>query len=274
MPSKINFNNAANTGDLLDDATDGVGSFSSVDALRNQYFADLVAVLPFKASGSIGGIAWISGNSAANAYSVSQFAPWGSDSLFAHEVGHNLGSGHERISANPNQPDPCDGGYTGYACGHGNGAQGTIMSYLDDSAWSFVFSNPDLDCDGEPCGIANGQNNATDNKSSFNITAPLVSSFRVDTSNDRDKDGVQDEVDNCPNVQNPSQLNTDSDSQGNACDDDDDNDGVNDQADNCPVLENPDQVDADENGVGDACEDSSFCFPIKVNNSTSSLICL
>ena len=179
---QISFNNSANIGTLLDQVTNGTNAFSRVPALRNQYYADMVAVLPFSTGGSVAGIAWVNGDRERYAYSVSQFAVWGSDSVFAHELGHNLGSGHERRSANPTQSSPCSGGYTGYSCGHGNGSEGTIMSYLNDAAWNSVFSNPDLDCNGEPCGIAKGKSNAADNKTSFNITGPLIEAFRVDTT--------------------------------------------------------------------------------------------
>ena len=43
---------------------------------------------------------------------------------------------------------------------------------------------------------------------------------------DTDNDGINDSVDNCPSTANADQLNTDNDSQGNACDSDDDNDGI------------------------------------------------
>lgn len=271
---QLNFNNSENIGTLLSQARLGTGSFSNVHSIRDQYYADMVAVLPFRSGGSIGGVAYVNGNSQSYAYSVSQFAPYGSDALFAHEVGHNLGSGHERISANSSQPDPCGGGYTGYACGHGNGSQGTIMSYLNDRAWDFVFSNPGLDCESEPCGIAQGSPNAADNKTSFNITGPLIEAFRVDTSNDDDKDGVKNDVDNCPNVVNSNQLNTDGDLQGDACDNDDDNDGVNDNLDNCRLDENADQLDSNSNGVGDACEGGEVCFPIKSSAVKSAVVCL
>ncbi len=71
---------------------------------------------------------------------------------------------------------------------------------------------------------------------------------------DTDGDGVADSDDNCPSVANANQLNTDGDSEGNACDTDDDNDGVLDATDNCPLVSNPNQEDANSNGVGDACE--------------------
>ena len=179
---QVSFNNSTDIGTLLDQVTNGTNAFSGVPALRNQHFADMVAVLPFSTGGSVSGVAWVNGDRERYAYSVSQFAAWGSDSVFAHELGHNLGSGHERRSANPAQNSPCSGGFTGYSCGHGNGSEGTIMSYLNDAAWNSVFSNPNLDCNGEPCGIVKGQSNAADNKSSFNITGPLVEAFQVDTT--------------------------------------------------------------------------------------------
>jgi hypothetical protein len=45
---------------------------------------------------------------------------------------------------------------------------------------------------------------------------------------DADQDGVPDGSDNCPNVANPTQLNTDGDAQGDACDSDDDQDKTTD----------------------------------------------
>ena len=52
---------------------------------------------------------------------------------------------------------------------------------------------------------------------------------------DADGDGFADNVDNCPNVANPSQSNVDGDDQGDACDEDDDNDGVPDVEDTYPL---------------------------------------
>ena len=58
---------------------------------------------------------------------------------------------------------------------------------------------------------------------------------------DDDDDDVPNDDDNCPNVYNPDQLNSDGDSHGDACD-------------NCPFDDNEDQADADQDGVGDVCD--------------------
>jgi len=91
-----------------------------------------------------------------------------------------------------------------------------------------------------------------------------VISLTVVTGQDSDSDGVPDDLDNCPAVYNPDQVDTDLDGFGDACDGDDDGDGVLDTEDNCPLVANPDQADADEDGIGDACdtdedEDETVC---------------
>lgn len=58
---------------------------------------------------------------------------------------------------------------------------------------------------------------------------------------DTDKDGICDDVDNCPTTYNPDQADMDKDGYGDACD-------------NCVSTYNPDQADTDKDGVGDACE--------------------
>jgi CSLREA domain-containing protein len=58
---------------------------------------------------------------------------------------------------------------------------------------------------------------------------------------DVDGDGVHVDVDNCPIVYNPNQINSDTDSHGDACD-------------NCPNTDNETQADADSDGAGDACD--------------------
>jgi hypothetical protein len=71
---------------------------------------------------------------------------------------------------------------------------------------------------------------------------------------DVDGDQVADIDDNCALDANPDQLDTDADWIGDVCDLDDDEDGVLDVDDNCQVVINPDQTDTDTDGAGDACD--------------------
>lgn len=68
---------------------------------------------------------------------------------------------------------------------------------------------------------------------------------------DWDGDGVSNDNDSCPVIQNGDRLDTDLDGLGDACDQDADNDGIANIHDNCKTLANPGQVDLDGDGLGD-----------------------
>jgi len=79
---------------------------------------------------------------------------------------------------------------------------------------------------------------------------------------DADNDGLLNVADNCPFVPNVSQIDSDSNGQGDACDPvDRDGDGVWNITDNCPDHANASQVDSDTDGSGDACERNLAAVP-------------
>ena len=159
---------------VINDTADGINAFSAIPALRDNAGADLVTVLSANTNTSLStGKSFLLNGYSQYGISTVMLSENCCDSVFAHEIGHNFGSEHAHVTG-------CNGGYTGYACGHAQSAYqwGTIMSNLNSSPINFLFSNLDTDCLGEPCGIAEGEPLAADNKSSFNITRFLVSEFR------------------------------------------------------------------------------------------------
>jgi uncharacterized repeat protein (TIGR01451 family)/MYXO-CTERM domain-containing protein len=91
----------------------------------------------------------------------------------------------------------------------------------------------------------------SDNRGGF---ASSTLTIIVDGNRDGDGDGIPDVTDNCDDVANPDQIDTDGDGLGDICDDDDDNDGVPDATDNCVGVVNADQADSDNDGTGNSCD--------------------
>jgi choice-of-anchor B domain-containing protein len=77
-------------------------------------------------------------------------------------------------------------------------------------------------------------------------------------NSDIDNDTVLNAFDNCADVSNLNQLDSDNDGEGDACDADDDNDGILDEDDNCPTVPNTNQEDGDNDGIGDVCDDETI----------------
>ena len=94
---------------------------------------------------------------------------------------------------------------------------------------------------------------------------------------DADNDGVSNTDDNCPNIANPQQNDTDMDLIGDVCDDDiDGDDGVNNEDDAFPNDGN-ETTDYDDDGTGDNADadddndgmnDTSDAFPYDQNETT------
>ena len=94
-----------------------------------------------------------------------------------------------------------------------------------------------------------------------------VDAFPLDPSEsvDSDGDGVGDGGDNCPGVANAGQLDTDGDTQGDACDTDDDDDGLSD-AEEAALGTDPLLADTDGDGVNDNVD----AFPLDPSESADS----
>lgn len=79
--------------------------------------------------------------------------------------------------------------------------------------------------------------------------------------NDNDQDGVDNVSDNCPSNANPTQIDTDDDGQGDACDSDDDNDGLSDSFEVANGLD-PLNPDTDGDGRSDGDEVAAGTNPL------------
>lgn len=91
----------------------------------------------------------------------------------------------------------------------------------------------------------------------------------ITDSQDTDGDTIVDILDNCPNVGNVDQKDSDKNGYGDACDNPDtgdivdaDGDTLSDAEDNCRLVPNPDQLDTDKNGLGDACDEVTTIIDI------------
>lgn len=152
---------------------------TTIQALRDQYKADLVAMIG-EVSG-VCGIGYLMGSNTTsgnpnNGFTVTTRSCAVGNLSFAHELGHNMGSQH----------NPENGSGPTYPFGFGhyvNGVYRTVMSYVDPCPNGCTrrpyFSNPEVLFSGFPTGI----DNARDNARSINNTADIIANYRYSGAN-------------------------------------------------------------------------------------------
>ena len=175
--------------EVLDQMFEAEGAFSEIEMDRSFYGADLVLTLRenIPADDDACGIAYVGvydGEPWRRLYTaVVQWLPveapgndYCTDTTTAHEIGHLLGSQHERRIAEPGEM-----GAFSYSFGHYGTRFHTIMSYGDERERPY-FSNPDLiACDGLPCGLPESDPESANNARGFTQTRFMLAGYEGDT---------------------------------------------------------------------------------------------
>jgi len=148
---------------------------SNITALRNRVGADEVLIYrPYNSIDRVCGLGYI--NKIANPdYAYAYVGINCSSYHTAHEIGHNLGLYHSEKSF-PN---------VGYARGYGvDNDFETIMAYKGEYNGTkiYKFSSPELDCDGQPCGVDEGYEHEADAVKAIKLNVIAVSAFRNSTT--------------------------------------------------------------------------------------------
>lgn len=294
----FNYRNDNSNAELLTDmaatlAGETVAGLLGLRQRRDALGADLVIMVrphDIEQRGSCG-IAFLPDNNPAFGVNVVSdgMSSWSLclDDVLIHEIGHNLGAGHQ-AGFGGGVYDPRGAAFVN------PGQYGTVMGSFgtgrpDRFRGLPVFSNPDVQCGGQPCG-SNALGELANNAAVIRSTMSAVANYRQPASNvplpvelpratdDSDADGVADWDDHFPfdaseqsdtdldgtgdladifPLDAAEQLDLDGDAIGNNADTDDDGDGVTDGIDDFP-LDAFEFIDTDGDGVGDNADALPF----------------
>lgn len=152
------------------------------------------------------------------------------------------------------------------ACGGGDGSSDTNMEVFDCANLAdfdpYNINHINVCArDADKDGI---EDNADNCPADFNVNQTDTDLDTVGDicDSDADDDGIENAVDNCPVHANSDQANRDGDEPGDLCDLDNDNDGFDDSVDNCPLVANKEQADLDGDGIGDVCDENPELPPV------------
>ncbi len=159
------------------------GFMDGVHTLRNQYKADLVALITDSGDGC--GIAYVMVNGPQPSFESLAFSVTVRDCIpnmtLAHETGHNMGNAHDRANSSV--------GVYPYSFGYQDPVGGfrTVMAYACNPGSCpriRYFSNPDVTYNGRPVGIDydTSPTTAADNARSMNNVRATVANWRVSGS--------------------------------------------------------------------------------------------
>ncbi len=182
------FETASYSGHLghLTDPVDGV--MDEVHVLRKDYEADLVALLVD--DGEYCGVAWLMSDLGLGfesfAFSVTSWFCAVDNLTFPHELGHNMGSHHDRQNAGG---DPVFDYSYGYRYFGAQDEWRTIMAYSPGTRIPY-HSNPDVFFDGGATGVDIEAPDSAHNAMSIDNARFTVASFRCSAPGDLDGDGA------------------------------------------------------------------------------------
>ena len=141
---------------------------AEANAIADAYGADLLhGMYPYRGE-SYAGIAFLLGRYGVSAYDLGDFSR-----TVAHEIGHNMGMNHDRANSSGGGPAEINSFNYGITC---SGAR-TIMSYPGFPDLPH-FSDPSLNYNGQPCGIAEGSPIAAHNERVIDFSAQTIAAYR------------------------------------------------------------------------------------------------